>query len=548
MRTRETDVRVRGSERVVAILVNREHQASFGSPHPGITTEAILHPASSPALSVMPTRVPTVSVRRLLATLAAFLAVFARAQTPPTNLQLFLLMGQSNMAGRGDITEKDTITHPRIWMLTANNTWVLARDPVHYDRSYAGVGLASQFARDLAAAEPNTNIGLIPTAVGGSVINEWAPGSTYYNNAIARTRIALTHGALAGILWHQGESDATSSGASTYLNKLANMIGQLRADLNAHHIPVVAGELGRFRTANESLNPTLFQIPDRVPRTGFATSEGLTDKGDALHFNTPSLYEFGHRYILQWAAVDSWHNFEAEQLTRHLGGGSSTVSSALQASGGYFVQFQHSAFGQYLELTLPNVSSGTYVVKFRFHRHVERGRCRVSIDGVQLGGEIDQTGYTNGSSQLTLGTATFGNTSNHVVRITSTSSSRASKVLSADAIVLEPQLATPPPPFPMTLESETVPVVLTGGSTLAYNERAASGGRWLKFFPTAFGQSISFTLNNVPAGSYDVKFLYKRDPDRGRGTVWFDGTQLGGEIDHYGATAEFVQTTLGMVT
>ena len=100
----------------------------------------------------------------------------------------------------------------------------------------------------------------------------------------------------------------------------------------------------------------------------------------------------------------------------------------------------------------------------------------------------------------------------------------------------------------MTLESETVPVVLTGGSTLAYNERAASGGRWLKFFPTAFGQSISFTLNNVPAGSYDVKFLYKRDPDRGRGTVWFDGTQLGGEIDHYGAIAEFVETTLGMVT
>src|SRR5690606_31177365 len=132
------------------------------------------------------------------------------------------------------------------------------------------------------------------------------------------------------------------------------------------------------------------------------------------------------------------------------------------------------------------------------------------------------TGSTSHSSQLALGSITFANTGNRIVRITSTSSAGASKLLAADAIVLEPQPAMPPPVLPMTLEAETAPVVLTGGTTMAYNESAASGGRWLKFFPTAFGQSISFTLNNVPAGSYDVKFLYKRDPDRGRSTVWLD--------------------------
>ena len=473
------------------------------------------------------------------------------AQTPPTNLQLFLLMGQSNMAGRGEITAQDLVTHPRIWMLTQDNRWVLAKDPVHYDRDYAGVGLASQFARDLAAAEPETNIGLIPTAVGGSKISEWAYGTTYYNNAVARTRAALANGTLAGILWHQGESDATATGAAAYLDRFSTLIGRLRADLNAHRVPVVAGELGRFRAEHATINPTLAQIPDRVPLAGFATSEGLTDKGDALHFNTPALYEFGHRYIMKWATVDSWHNFEAERMTPRVSGGALTVSATPLASAGNFARFAPSAFGQYLELTLPNVASGTYAVKFRFHRHPERGRCTVSVDGKQVGGEIDQTGSTSYSSQVTVGTVTFSSTGSRVVRITSTSTGTISKVLSADAIVLEPQPAVPAtssPSTPQVFEAEALTKTLSGGSSALNTESAASGGRWLKFFPTSFGQSITFTLPNVSAGSYDLSVRYKRDPDRGRATFWLDGAQVGTEIDQYASTSAFVEVSLGSIT
>jgi hypothetical protein len=471
------------------------------------------------------------------------------AQTPPTNLQLFLLMGQSNMAGRGEITANDLVTHPRIWMLTQDNTWVPARDPVHYDRDYAGVGLASQFARDLAAAEPNTHIGLIPTAVGGSKISEWAYGSLNYNNAVARTRAALANGTLAGILWHQGESDATASGAAAYLDRFSTLMGRLRADLAAYRVPIIAGELGKFRAEHATINPTLAQIPDRVPLAGFATSEGLTDKGDALHFNTPSLYEFGHRYILQWATVDSWHNFEAERLSSRVSGGALTVSATAQASAGNFARFAPTAFGQYVELTLPNVASGTYVVKFRFHRHVERGRCTVSIDGQQLGGEIDQAGSASYSSQLTLGPITFNTSGDRLVRITSTSSGTISKVLSADAIVLEPQPGAPPPPETAKVyEAEALTKTLSGGSSTSYGEQPASAGRWLKFFPTAFGQAISFTIPNVSAGTYELRYRYKRDADRGRCTVWLDGVQRGAEIDQSAATPEFVEMSLGAVT
>ena len=37
-------------------------------------------------------------------------------------------------------------------------------------------------------------------------------------------------------------------------------------------------------------------VPAAVPRCGIASSEGLGDKGDVVHFDTPSLYELGKRY------------------------------------------------------------------------------------------------------------------------------------------------------------------------------------------------------------------------------------------------------------
>ena len=66
----------------------------------------------------------------------------------------------------------------------------------------------------------------------------------------------------------------------------------------------MAGELGRFlaverngqpsywRTVNEQLH----LIPQRVPRTAVVSSEELQHKGDVVHFDSPSLREFGRRY------------------------------------------------------------------------------------------------------------------------------------------------------------------------------------------------------------------------------------------------------------
>ena len=121
------------------------------------------------------------------------------------DLQIFLLIGQSNMAGRGKpLEEQDETPHPRVLLFNKEQAWIPAVDPLHFDKpSVVGVGLGLTFAKTVAETHEKT-IGLVPAAVGGSAISEWAKGARHYTGAIGRAKAALEDGTLAGILWHQG--------------------------------------------------------------------------------------------------------------------------------------------------------------------------------------------------------------------------------------------------------------------------------------------------------------------------------------------------------
>src|SRR5580698_2372613 len=165
-------------------------------------------------------------------------------------MSLFLLIGQSNMAGRGIVGPDDRATNSRIFMLTRQLSWTLASDPVHFDKPIAGVGLCSEFARVLVRSDPKVVVGLIPCAVGGTSLDEWRPGGALYANAVLRAREAMKSGTLAGILWHQGEADIAHDKVATYGDRFESMIGHLRADLGAEKVPLVIGEIGHFRREN----------------------------------------------------------------------------------------------------------------------------------------------------------------------------------------------------------------------------------------------------------------------------------------------------------
>jgi hypothetical protein len=227
----------------------------------------------------------------------------ARASTSaaPSDMKLFLLIGQSNMAGRGPVEASDKVPHPRVFMLTKELAWVPAVDPMHFDRpEIIGVGPGASFGRAVADADPKITVGLIPAAVGGTSLDQWKIGGELYTNAIARAHAALAHGKLAGILWHQGESDNTAEKAATYTERFRTMIAQLRKDLHAEDVPLLVGELGRFRESNEVVNKVLVTLPSQVPLCAFVSAEGLKDKGDQLHFDSASQREFGRRYAQAW--------------------------------------------------------------------------------------------------------------------------------------------------------------------------------------------------------------------------------------------------------
>lgn len=263
-------------------------------------------------------------LRSLLLSLTMLLVLpgtFAQDSTVPADpqsLHVFLLVGQSNMAGRGKVEPQDLEVHPRILMLNKAGDWVPAVDPLHFDKpGIVGVGLGKTFARDYAAAHPEVTIGLVPCAVGGSPIAAWEPGAYHpstkthpWDDMLPRARKALQAGTLKGILWHQGEGDSRTGPAEIYEQKLHALIARLRTALDAEDVPFIVGQMGQFAERPWSEAKLLVDkahrtLPDQISHTAFVSSDGLNHKGDEIHFDSAAYRELGHRYFKAWQAEQS---------------------------------------------------------------------------------------------------------------------------------------------------------------------------------------------------------------------------------------------------
>ena len=236
------------------------------------------------------------------------------------NFHLFLLVGQSNMAGRGKVEESDRTPHPRVLMLNKAGEWVPAQDPLHFDKSIAGVGLGKTFGIEIAEKYPDITIGLIPCAVGGSPIDSWQPGEFYkptkshpWDDAIRRCKLAQQSGTLKGILWHQGESDSNEKLAPSYEGKLHDLIARFREELNADCVPFIAGQMGQFeeRPWNEFKNQVdqaHQDLPKHVEKSAFVDSDNLNHKGDEVHFDAASYRELGKRFAKAFFSLTADEN------------------------------------------------------------------------------------------------------------------------------------------------------------------------------------------------------------------------------------------------
>ena len=224
----------------------------------------------------------------------------------------FLLIGQSNMAGRGFISEAIPVETAHIKILR-NGRWQKMFRPINPDRSFSGVSLAESFA-EAYAKKYNVDVGLICAADGGTKLEQWQEGSLLYESAVAQAKLALRTSTIVGVLWHQGESDCAPELAKTYKERFEAMMNALRKELGLEEVPFILGELGSFLvdyTASEftknypQINERLHAIAKANEFTGIVSAEGLTSNGDNLHFNAKSLHEFGLRYFAEFERLSN---------------------------------------------------------------------------------------------------------------------------------------------------------------------------------------------------------------------------------------------------
>lgn len=218
----------------------------------------------------------------------------------------FLLIGQSNMAGRGLISEAHDIDFTRL-RLCRNGCFTAMFRPVNCDRPFAGVNLAESFA-EAYANKHDVTVGLIACAEGNSKLDDWAPGSILYDNAVSQCRLAARTSHIMGVLWHQGECDIPEERRLTYRVRFEHFMQSLRRDAALGDVPFLLGGLGDFladctqgdREENKTyykLNLVLEELAHENRNVGFVSAAGLGANDDLIHFNSDALYTFGLRYF-----------------------------------------------------------------------------------------------------------------------------------------------------------------------------------------------------------------------------------------------------------
>lgn len=212
------------------------------------------------------------------------------------------------MAGRGILGEVPPIDNPNCLMFRMAD-WRPLSDPVNVDRPVAvgtfrsGVGPQSGFADELSRLT-DARIGMIPCADGGTKIEKWMPGTPLFEHAVMQTRLALRSSSFAGIIWHQGESDARATDPEAYREGLLKLLGAFRRELGAEDLPLVLGEISEQITEAwhiplegiRGINRAIREVARSLPHCTAVRVDDLPLQADGVHFSAASQRILGRRY------------------------------------------------------------------------------------------------------------------------------------------------------------------------------------------------------------------------------------------------------------
>lgn len=277
----------------------------------------------------------TASERSLIATITnkPTIAIFAAAGQSNSAGRAASLLSTNNLSSGYDITRSE-LPDPRVLTFSSPNAFSLAlwnadgaasvyvnkitvaSEPLYHPDGAHGMGHAWTIVRDiLNSGLPSKKALLVPCAVGGTSMSPspyppttWGagsnpsspdnPGSDLYENVITRMKAASAEcdrlglsWYYAGIIWHQGESNQSTSPATFQLYQ-DTIFNGFRSRLGVADLPIIVGSYiyETLATGNNASNRQVqIDLGRRLTRTAFFYGPGPGYQVDtdinAQHFN-----------------------------------------------------------------------------------------------------------------------------------------------------------------------------------------------------------------------------------------------------------------------
>jgi hypothetical protein len=229
---------------------------------------------------------------------------------------IFMLMGQSNMAGVAPRQASDANTDERMKIWGGCNQpqgqWnTVTNPPLNDCPGEKGWNLNNTvdpgiwFAKTLLPRLPaGDTIGLVGTAESGESINTFISGGSHHAMILRKISEVKTapNARFAGIIFHQGESD---SGQSSWPGKVVQLYNEVKAAWGVNFdVPFILGELpagGCCAGHNNLIHQAAEMLPD-----GYWVSQMGTDVMDQYHFDHASVVLMGQRYGETMIEAKNW--------------------------------------------------------------------------------------------------------------------------------------------------------------------------------------------------------------------------------------------------
>jgi iduronate 2-sulfatase len=244
---------------------------------------------------------------------------------------VYILAGQSNMDGRGDVQDLPKVlkskqpgvliyyTHPADPKKdgekpTQSDAWQRLAPGYSVPTRSRRISLPSKtFGPEVSFGHAiqktlggDRAVAIIKVTRGGTNLrSDWSPDGFMYqslittvNDAMAALKKAGHEGEIRGVLWHQGESD--SRRLDEYQGELETLIANTRKAVGKPELPFLIGELAPTKPAAfRALQKTIADENDRVV---LVRSVSLKTK-DKTHFDAASQVEIGKRFAKAMAGL-----------------------------------------------------------------------------------------------------------------------------------------------------------------------------------------------------------------------------------------------------